>query len=263
MVGKRGQGLKYDILISAILGILVIGLSLYFIFHEYFTEDDADREICRQSIVLRAQAIEKGGDILEWSGTKLAEGLPFKCKNEVINIDYFDEEKLKKEIADSSLACNYLYLEGKRPLYSKSLSTKGTYCFICSRIHIEESVTDKYSESEIKIGEYIVGKKLVDGKSYFDILYGTENKYLDEFRQKILKDTIKPTQGDIIVAFFYVNAPEYSFDTDFLDYPFFISKFLANWFFGDKYYSGGVRYFQPNVNQEILEKCTVVETIPA
>jgi hypothetical protein len=53
MANKKGDE-KYYIIISLILGVIILGLSLYMIFNEYFTSEDIDWETCRQSVVLRA-----------------------------------------------------------------------------------------------------------------------------------------------------------------------------------------------------------------
>ena len=148
-INKKGQG-KYYIIISLILGLMVLSLSLYFIFNEYFTEDEADWEVCRQSVLLRAKAIESGR-ILNF--IELTE-IPFKCKTELIEIDYYDEDKAKFEIAESLASCHALYGGGELALYTKDLAVGDTNCFVCSRIHFSKDIVKKYN-NELDIGNYL------------------------------------------------------------------------------------------------------------
>jgi hypothetical protein len=163
-VNKKGQG-KYYIIISLILGLMVLSLSLYFIFNEYFTEDDSSWQVCRQSVLLRAKAVEGQPNYIAWA----AENFPFKCKTQVIEIDYEDHDKAGLEIADAMASCKALY-EGQTNLYAGDFIEGEVSCFHCSRIHFTEEVKDYYSPS---IGEgshlnalYVVAKDSSDNYNY-------------------------------------------------------------------------------------------------
>ena len=142
-INKKGQE-KYYIIISLILGLMVLSLSLYFIFNEYFTEDEADWEICRQSVLLRAKAVGDRSNLIAWA----AENFPFKCKTEVVNIDYKNYDKAGFAIVDAMASCKALYDEGQ--LYGQGGILEGrSHCFHCSRIHFTEDVRDFYSPKKI------------------------------------------------------------------------------------------------------------------
>jgi len=176
MVGKGGQGFKYDILISVILGLLVVGLSLYFIFQEYFTEDDADWEICRQSVVLRDKAI-RGTNT--WELQWLAENFPFKCRAELIEINYKDYDKAGFEIADAMASCKALY--GDKRLYSSDVVVGDIACFQCSRIHFTEDVRDFYSPVEYNRPSDEIQKLYDDLKRHYADYSGLLSYYNSEF----------------------------------------------------------------------------------
>ena len=120
MIGKKGDE-KYYILMSMILGLIILSLSLYFIFQEYFDEEVLDREACRQSIVLR--------NLLPVSDRPLSTFIessknlvPLKCKTEVVVID--DDPSVSnigphvmKQIADVMVDCWSLFGKGDSKLF--------------------------------------------------------------------------------------------------------------------------------------------------
>ena len=77
---------KYYIIISLILGLLVLGLVLYYLFQEYFTEEDIDLEVCRQSVILR-NSMPNAERIATSSIEEIKGMFPLKCKTDVIKID--------------------------------------------------------------------------------------------------------------------------------------------------------------------------------
>ncbi len=244
-INKKGQE-KYYIIISLILGLMVLSLSLYFIFNEYFTEDEADWEICRQSVLLRTKAIESGGIA---NVAELTE-FPFKCKTEVIEIDYYDEEKAKSEIADALASCHALYGGGELQLYTKDFYKSDTNCFVCSRIHFSEDVVKKYS-SKLDIGNYIISTKSSNEVSYYDFL-----RYRDQDKSKVLAaSSFDVSNGDILVLL------NYNGNSVAGEWWSGIKNFFT---FEDEEYgwSSGVLFFQPKTN-DFLDKCDIIETIPA
>jgi hypothetical protein len=83
MNGKRG-GLQWDVIMVLILGLIVLGISLYFLFHEYFTQEDIAWETCRQSVVLRGALPEAQKMDVNWVTFK--DDFPLKCRTEVVEI---------------------------------------------------------------------------------------------------------------------------------------------------------------------------------
>jgi hypothetical protein len=153
MKNKKGD-YKYYLLASLIIGLLVLSLSLYFLFKEYFTQDDADWEICRQSLILRNSMPEKDLLAMIASGKDV---LPVKCKNSVINIDYKDRERAETEIANAIGNCWYLTGKGEYQVFPghklewSSDGKQSTPCIVCSRVHIAPGVIDYYSDEKNSI----------------------------------------------------------------------------------------------------------------
>ncbi|MGC9309482.1 MAG: hypothetical protein ACP5D2_02180, partial [Candidatus Nanoarchaeia archaeon] len=110
---KKGDE-KYYIIISMILGIVILGLSLYFIFHEYFTEDDINWETCRQSVVMRAMSPD-----LEDLGKDLKGPLPLKCKTDVLVVEDFKKEEIYPTIANAIARTWYGFGEGEYDFISR------------------------------------------------------------------------------------------------------------------------------------------------
>jgi len=171
MKGKRGSE-KYYLIISLILGLLILGLSLYFIFHEYFTEDDLDWEACRQSIVMRNALPEKDLIVATASSKDI---FPLKCKTQVINVDYFDKEKVEEEFADTLASCWYLTGEGEYKFFASGANYElSSRCLICARIHIDDEIEEDYSgKEEINFREAL--NKPLGGETYLDYLTKGDN----------------------------------------------------------------------------------------
>tara|TARA_Y100000310_G_scaffold338059_1_gene426711 strand:- start:37 stop:945 length:909 start_codon:yes stop_codon:yes gene_type:complete len=174
---KKGSE-KYYIIISLILGILILALVLWFIFHEYFTEDVLDMESCRQSIVLRGTI----PDVKKASFTlaSFKDAFPLKCKTEVVTIDYQDLLKAEKEVADMMVQCWYLYGNGNLNIFPSDVYGLSSMCSVCARIQIDDSAKDFYVRNYVdkKSGKTVdnridIEKALsrnYDKKSYKDYL---------------------------------------------------------------------------------------------
>ncbi len=167
---KRGSE-KYYIIISMILGIMILALSLYFIFNEYFTEESLDLEACRQSIILRNTIPDVEAKAKTF---QIKDKFPLKCKNEVINIDYKDVSKAEKEIADQFVSSWYLLGNGRYYLYPSATWSIGSYCFVSSRIHFSAEAKEYYikngkEDNRISIKRALM-KKMDSGGSYFEYL---------------------------------------------------------------------------------------------
>ncbi|HUS51351.1 MAG TPA: hypothetical protein VMZ91_14375, partial [Candidatus Paceibacterota bacterium] len=137
-INKKGDE-KYYILMSFILGLIIVAIVLYFLFHEYFTKEDIDWETCKQSILLRATAPE-----FAWKTISLKDNFPLKCKTEVINIDYEDTNKTEKEFADALVNCFSLSSFGKYQFFPSTWFFSDSSCLVCTRIHINQAVMNHY-----------------------------------------------------------------------------------------------------------------------
>ena len=146
---KRGDGYYY-IILSLILGLMIFAIFLFWVYEEYFTEEDADLQICRQSIEIRANIPDP--DIASMTVLELKEEFPLKCKTQVVTIDYEDEAKLEREIAHSIAGCWNLFGEGAYRLFpAQTYISVDSVCVPCARIHVSPKVRDYYLDKEIDI----------------------------------------------------------------------------------------------------------------
>ena len=162
MLSKKGGDEKYYIIISLIIGLIVVGIVLWFLFHEYFTSEDISWETCRQSIILRSNMPQKG--LLS-----AKDFFPLRCKTDVVDINYEDKLKAEKDFANSLVSCWYLMGNGGYKVFPAELKEYRTNCIICSRIHIDSKVRDYYSKNIIDIGESML-MKTTGGKNYWEYL---------------------------------------------------------------------------------------------
>ena len=176
MVSKRGSE-KYYIIISLILGLMVLALGLFFIFNEYFTDDELDWQQCRQSIVLRAGLPEvEGGPVTVVS---FKDDFPLKCRTDVIDITGDDIENGDggKIIADALVQCWNLFGNGDYEVFPSSVYGMSTTCVPCARIHLTEGAKELLGEDgKIDIEETLRTKEF-DGVSYLNYLNGVGNKF--------------------------------------------------------------------------------------
>jgi len=154
---KRGS-YKWDVMIALILGLMVLSLSLYFIFQEYFTSDMIDQESCRQSVILRATLPEAEKVGITFMSFK--DDFPLKCKTQIYTIDYNDTEKAGKLITDTLAQCWYLFGEGESQIFPAQPERVGipftgygfeSYCVPCARVHFSPEVGDFYKKNRIDV----------------------------------------------------------------------------------------------------------------
>ncbi|MBT3642824.1 hypothetical protein HN604_01735 [archaeon] len=136
---------KWGLLLNLIIGLIILGISLYFIFTEFVIEEDINYEVCRQSVILRQQAIDKGGGFAAEMGKEIAEEFPFKCQASHKIIDYKDYDRAGIQIMDAMASCHALYGKGEYELYASNWFDEDLMCFQCYRISFAPEVNDYYS----------------------------------------------------------------------------------------------------------------------
>jgi hypothetical protein len=148
---KRGDA-KYDIILSIIVGLLVVGIVFFWIFQEFFTEDDIDWEVCRESLIVR-NSLPEGQVIAKYESSKHL--LPLKCNARVINIDYEDRDRAEKEIGQAASECWYMVGRGDYEVFPGSSVHYGgidTPCMVCARISFDSDVKEYYTgENKVSI----------------------------------------------------------------------------------------------------------------
>lgn len=155
MVNKNGSE-KYYIVISLILGLMVLALSLYFIFGEYFTEDQLDWQQCRQSVILRTNLPKATLLGLE---TDLKGAFPLKCKTEVVTIDSAEKSaEVYGKVAEAVAEGWYMFGEGKFDFIHRDFTKDQTLCLVFARIHFTQDAIDDILENNWWSKEF-VGKK--------------------------------------------------------------------------------------------------------
>jgi len=177
MRNKRGD-YKYGIILSLILGLLILSLSLYFIFNEYSTNQDIDQEICRQSIQLRSLLPEASYAGIDWKSFK--DYYPLKCKTMVKTIDEDDvkNNKVKKIIAESIVECWALYNKGESSAFPSNAYGVTSTCVPCARIHLTKKAQKYMVDKSVKISiRNSLDLEMRDGYSYYDYLYNSGKKF--------------------------------------------------------------------------------------
>jgi hypothetical protein len=184
MSGKNKKGAEYYyIVLSLILGLMVFAVFLFWIYEEYFTEEEADIQICRQSVQIRAnipditmkgptatdlaaagagtvvagpvggiigyESFSSGGT--EYTVKSFKQEFPLKCKTQVVTIDYEDQARFEKEIANTIAGCWSLFGEGKSNIFPANSIAGDVFffrstCVPCARIHVSPKVRDYYLE---------------------------------------------------------------------------------------------------------------------
>ncbi len=140
---------KYGLLFSLIMGLLVIGLSFYFIFNELFTQEDIDWQVCRQSIQARATLPDVD---LEGFGsmTSFKDAYPLKCKTNVVEIDKGNVKDIDKIIGETMVECWALFDKGDVSAFPDKFFKSST-CVPCARIHLTNEAKDYLKEKNIVV----------------------------------------------------------------------------------------------------------------
>ncbi|MEA3248566.1 MAG: hypothetical protein U9Q73_02560 [Nanoarchaeota archaeon] len=144
MMNKKGA-IHYELIISLILGLIFLGLSMYFIFIEYWNEDELDWQQCRQSVILRSNLPN-----LKELGTDLKGSFPLKCKTEVVTIDSAEPNETYGKISKAVASGWYMFGEGKFDFVHRSWLVDNRYCLVFARIH---STADNVQTSNEAVDE--------------------------------------------------------------------------------------------------------------
>lgn len=255
-INKRGD--KYYILISLILGLIVLSLSLYFIFQEYFNEEMIDMESCRQSILLRATLPEAKVAKINWESFK--DDFPLKCKTEVVDITKEDiiQDNAGVIIADTIVQCWNLYGNGDLNAFPSGWVGKKSVCVPCARIRLTNEAK-KYMEENrsAKINIFdTMNTKLFRGTTYFN--------YLRDI-------------GDAFPPLSFASAGNYWYGSNFTlaDVGYSVSLKNRNtgaietpehfWLFPTEYWIAKItlpRYFNPDQGDMLINYGVVTRTNP-
>ena len=172
---KKGD-YKWSIMLSLILGLMVLSLSLYFIFNELWSGDDSDRQVCRQSIQVRALLPEAEKVGVNFHSFK--DDYPLKCKTMVKEIDAEDAEDAGKIIAESMAECWALYDNGDANAFPTATIGSKSVCVPCARIHLTNEAKMAIGSKGINIENALKDLRMESmGISYYDYLMNSGNKF--------------------------------------------------------------------------------------
>lgn len=176
-MNKKGD-YKWGIVLSLILGLMVLSLSLYFIFHELWSEEDIDRQICRQSIQLRALLPDSGYGI---DALDFKSDYPLKCKTHVVEISKKDvvlkggRMDAERKIAEAMAECWVLYGNGDENAFPAKFF-KSSSCVPCARIHLTDEAKDELGSRTINIRDAL-DLQMREGYTYYQFLRDSGKKF--------------------------------------------------------------------------------------
>ncbi len=283
---KRGSE-KYYILISIILGIMILALSLFYIFHEFFTSEELDWESCRQSIVLR-NTMPTASRLATVKIEQLKNQFPLKCKTQVINLDWDDkkgsdgDDNYKqnidffiKTIADNMAQCWSLVGEGKYNIFPSNIITQKKNCIICARIHFSEEAIKKISpDSTSKYTPLFIREYLATHDINGNLLSTNEiNEFMnfEKISKNSLANFLRYSTSD-----FFIFLDDNNWESGKYGMRFAISPLDGDIFIGSYFYTNNnvelawppvVKYsyaypFFAQVGKDDISSCSI-ESIPA
>ena len=172
-------------LVSIIL--LLVGFAiLLFVFYQINWSGQIDRQVCHQSVVLRATApmVAQNFVPLKCATTKVCATsgiIGGKCETEFKNAKAITKVKVKnveqveKLVAQEIIDCWTMMGEGKVSLFSQHLAERfgigGVYpsCVICSRIAFDDKID--FDLDEMNVLDYMITHKVPDEDvSYYNYL---------------------------------------------------------------------------------------------
>ncbi len=192
-LNKKGE-MTSKMLITIIL--LITGFVILLFVYLQIAEGDIDREVCHQSVILRATIpnIAQSFIPLKCKTAKICvKGDKFfdrgKCEEEFGDIKGISKvkvdkvEQIEKVISQEIIDCWTMMGEGKVSLFqqywAENYGIGGVYptCVICSRIAFDEESLEKIDLSKVDVIEYMKANKIPNGKeTYYDYLSGEEGK---------------------------------------------------------------------------------------
>ncbi|MEM4153089.1 MAG: hypothetical protein QXK80_03175 [Candidatus Pacearchaeota archaeon] len=139
------RGVTVQSMLIGIIIVLLIAAIIFFFLKALPYKETVDKEACRNSVILRNNAILRGEGMLP-------ETIPLNCKTQEITISSTNEDFIKREIANAMYDCWWMLGEGKMQFFSESgwrewgVPGKGTAkanCIICSIIRFDEKAKRK------------------------------------------------------------------------------------------------------------------------
>jgi hypothetical protein len=164
--GKKGMEKEY--IIGGIIIVIIVAMAFFWIFKSFVFAQEIDWQTCRESVILRAG--DANSDAVKAAQEQL---VPFKCKTQVLKIDYQNVSKAMNEIATILARCWYTYGEGKLLIYEDRFRDPRMQ-FICARIYFDNRVVKFYKDNfhGTNFRKYLSDGKMPSGISFSEYIFG-------------------------------------------------------------------------------------------
>ncbi|GIU68525.1 MAG: hypothetical protein KatS3mg001_375 [Candidatus Pacearchaeota archaeon] len=173
---KKGE-LTTKQIVTLIILIVSFIVILFFIFRLNLKEK-TDKEICRNSVVLRDQGKIFSGP-LDCKTNYLCLYSKKECSEfftEKIKIEKLEKTELMKHIAEEMADCRWMFGEDKKLRYTGGSTSTGVDCAICSIISFDEEIQNKIPEISYKeFYNFLEKNSLEEGESYLKYLYDVDS----------------------------------------------------------------------------------------
>jgi hypothetical protein len=166
-MNKRGITAAFLVGIIIIIASFLIILAFFPQIKTLFTTT-VDKDVCHTSVLLRSEAITKGGEF--FGGKILINDIPLKCKTEDIAISETDKNRIENQIANAMYDCWWMLGEGEKNFIEQKAGTENN-CVICSMIKFSDD--SKKLENINNFNQYLI-VNTIPGKNitYAEFLYG-------------------------------------------------------------------------------------------
>jgi len=181
-----------------------------------------NKEICRNSVILRDKATSIAGELdcrtnyLCISGGEDCEGITATTE---VKVDSESKEEIMKALAEEMSDCWYMFGEDKELDYTGGPVSTRVECAICSIVKFDEKVQGKFPTiTYLEFYEYLEKTKKDDFQSYLRYLYGVTDtdslEIQDQFKIIDIKNDIISTGGKYSIITGIDNNLFDSFDDD-------------------------------------------------
>jgi len=191
-MAKKGQESSTPALGFVLLVVvLVVSLSLLFIFRDNFFQKEDDTS-CISQIKAHLATVAL---------SKEKVSLKINCPTKRVDIETEEQEEARKVIADEMKRCWTMWQQGEKKLFGEK---EGLYCHVCTMITIQ-------GVSEVNgLQEYLNTHKATKTQTYSEYLIGKKGgDYFNEAVQAENAQLVIRTDKSLGVIFYYAKGQEW------------------------------------------------------
>lgn len=146
---QNKKGAEKYWLVVGLISLLIVAAILILIITNYgrTAGGAVDRESCKQSVLLKAQAKILGQEIFQGD---------LNCNTNKINIDTIKLAEIQKSIADEMYFCWDQFARGEAD-FTNDVTRDASICYICSKITFDQRVNDKFPAG-ISMRDYLTSE---------------------------------------------------------------------------------------------------------